>query len=54
MELCKGGDMKQKIDNHNKNSTSYSGTDILSFIYQFLDGFRLLYENNIMHRDIKP
>lgn len=54
MELCSGGDMKQQIDNHQRNGTNYTATDILNFFYQIVDGYRLLYENKVMHRDIKP
>ncbi|KRX01240.1 Protein kinase-like domain [Pseudocohnilembus persalinus] len=51
IEKCNGGSLEKYLGlNGNKLTVSQCA----EFFYQLQEGFKPLYENNIMHRDIKP
>ena len=54
MERCSGGELKHVIEERKKNNKTFTTQEILDFVYQFVDGYQILYDNKIMHRDIKP
>ncbi|CAD8123307.1 unnamed protein product [Paramecium sonneborni] len=54
MERCLGGELKHLITERQKNGQLFKTNEILDFVYQFIDGYQILYDNMIMHRDIKP
>ena len=47
LEYCNGGDLSNYIQ---QNETSFDNR----YFYQILDGLEHLYDNKILHRDIKP
>ncbi|CAD8054986.1 unnamed protein product [Paramecium primaurelia] len=49
MEKCESN--LQKIINFQKK---FNDLEVSNFIDQFLNGYQVLYDNNIIHRDIKP
>ncbi|CAD8155781.1 unnamed protein product [Paramecium pentaurelia] len=54
MERCSGGELKHLIEQKKSQKQLFKTSEIIDFIYQFIDGYQVLYNNNIMHRDIKP
>jgi serine/threonine protein kinase len=51
MEYCNGGNLdKFMFDSNYKISED----KIWFFLKQFCDGYKVLYEHNLIHRDIKP
>ncbi|CAD8148146.1 unnamed protein product [Paramecium pentaurelia] len=49
MEKCESN--LQKLINIQKK---FNDSEVFNFIDQFLNGYQVLYDNNIIHRDIKP
>ncbi|KAL4506413.1 hypothetical protein ABPG73_017147 [Tetrahymena malaccensis] len=50
MDYCNGGTLTQYL----KNQKKISENEILEFLQQFCRGYRVLYKEGIIHRDIKP
>jgi len=50
MDYCNGGTLNNLI----KESKYISEIEIIDFLGQFCKGYKVLYENGIVHRDIKP
>ncbi len=53
MEYCEGGDLKEKIDDHYYQQTSYTKKEILEILIQICEGLNYLHNRDILHRDIK-
>lgn len=50
MEFCGGG----TLTDYMKKNQTLSEEEIVEFLQQFCQGYRVLYERGIIHRDIKP
>eukprot|EP01016_Furgasonia_blochmanni_P013714 TRINITY_DN1702_c0_g1_i2.p1 TRINITY_DN1702_c0_g1~~TRINITY_DN1702_c0_g1_i2.p1 ORF type:complete len:321 (+),score=113.56 TRINITY_DN1702_c0_g1_i2:158-1120(+) len=50
-EHCNGGDLSSHIEKQGGTVSEARATEILR---EIIDGYRALYSNNIIHRDIKP
>ena len=53
LEYADGGDLMKMVDNHKRAGTTFSETDIWSFLIQMLQGINALHESQIVHRDLK-
>lgn len=51
MEYCNQGNLEKYIFDQKNN---LSEQKIWFFLKQFCDGYKVLYDRNIIHRDIKP
>lgn len=51
MQYCNQGNLEKYIYDHKNN---LSEEKIWFFLKQFTDGYKVLYDRNIIHRDIKP
>ncbi|KRX01817.1 Protein kinase-like domain [Pseudocohnilembus persalinus] len=51
MEFCTGGTLEEYIE---KEKNKITQSMIIKFMGQIVDGFKELYKNNILHRDVKP
>lgn len=53
MERC-DGNLRESIQQRQKDSSGYQLKDVIDIITQVLDGLAELHRNNFVHRDIKP
>ncbi|KAM3135948.1 hypothetical protein pb186bvf_011938 [Paramecium bursaria] len=53
MERC-DKDLKKFMLEKNQKQENFKPTEIISFIQQFVNGYKNLFEQQIIHRDIKP
>lgn len=51
LEYCRDGDLKDVLK---KNGGILSESEAVVYFRQIVEGFKVLYNNNIIHRDIKP
>ena len=53
MEYADDGDLTQKITEHVRKGTSFTGDQIISIISQMVMGLKALHDSQICHRDLK-
>lgn len=54
-EFCNDGDLASKIENANISGLEGLGENIVTkYLQDFIAGYKVLLDNNIIHRDIKP
>ena len=53
LEYADDGDLRAKIQSHQKSQRYFKETEIWSIFIQLLQGLRVLHSNHIMHRDLK-
>ena len=53
MELADGGDLYQKILEHQKKGTFFPEKEIWNIVGQMVNGLKALHDKNILHRDLK-
>lgn len=53
MEFADGGDLYEKIVEHQKKSTFFKEKDIWNISAQMVQGLKALHDKNILHRDLK-
>ena len=51
MEYCNGGDLYKEL---NVKKKTFAEAEIIDFLAQFINGYKLLLQKGIVHRDIKP
>ncbi|CAD8124311.1 unnamed protein product [Paramecium sonneborni] len=54
MDRCRGGDLKNLIQNYFLQKKYFSIVEIMDMIRQILLGYKSLIQNSIIHRDLKP
>ncbi|CAD8102036.1 unnamed protein product [Paramecium sonneborni] len=54
MEKCELGDLSKKIKQMKNQNQKFKAEEIIDFASQVIDGARLMAEQNVFHRDIKP
>lgn len=53
MEFADGGDLYQKIQDHQKRGSFLQEKDIWKIVSQMISGLKALHDKNILHRDLK-
>lgn len=53
MEFADGGDLYQKIQDHQKRGSGFSEREIWQVICQMVSGLKALHDKSILHRDLK-
>jgi NIMA (never in mitosis gene a)-related kinase 1/4/5 len=53
MEFADGGDLYQKITEHQKKGTGFGEREIWQVLYQMASGLKSLHDKSILHRDLK-
>lgn len=53
MEFADGGDLYQKILDHQKKGSFFTEKEIWHIIGQMVNGLKALHDKNILHRDLK-
>ena len=53
MEFADGGDLYQKILEHQKKGTFFSEREIWQVLSNMISGLKALHDKNILHRDLK-
>lgn len=53
MEFADGGDLYQKITDHQKRGTVFTEREIWQILCQMVGGLKALHDKSILHRDLK-
>lgn len=53
MEFADGGDLYQKILEHQKRGTSFTEREIWQVLSHMVSGLKALHDKSILHRDLK-
>ena len=51
LEFCNGGDLKELLK---KRGGKLSEVEALTYFRHIVEGFKGIYQENVIHRDIKP
>lgn len=51
LEFCNGGDLKELLK---KRGGKLSEAEALTYFRHIVEGFKGIYQENVIHRDIKP